>query len=58
MTKKSEAAKKIPTKRSKDESAPIRGPWPDPHSREEISHTDAEIDAGKHSKNQDWTKKW
>jgi hypothetical protein len=57
MIRKSET-KKIPAKRSKDKAAPMVGPWPDPHSREEISHTDAEIDAGKHSKNKDWTKKW
>jgi hypothetical protein len=36
----------------------IRGPWPDPQSREEISHREAESDAGKHSKNPDWKKKW
>jgi hypothetical protein len=58
MTKKRESTEKPPATPSKDESVPIRGPWPDPHSREEISHTEAEIDAGKHSKNQDWTKKW
>ena len=27
---------------------PVRGPWPDPRSREEISHGDAESDAGEH----------
>jgi hypothetical protein len=57
MTRKREA-KKIPAKRTKDKAIPLGGPWPDPHSREEISHADAEIDAGKHSKNKDWTKKW
>jgi hypothetical protein len=57
MTGKRET-KKIPVKRSKDKAIPMGGPWPDPHSREEISHADAEIDAGKHSKNKDWTKKW
>jgi hypothetical protein len=50
--------KKRPAKSGKDDPVPVRGPWPDPRSREEISHGDAESDAGKHVKNPDWERKW
>ena len=56
MTKKKQAAKKV-GKNEQDQPA-IHGSWPDPQSREEISHTEAETDTGKHSKNPDWKKKW
>jgi hypothetical protein len=51
MTKKKQMAKKV-GKNEEDQPA-IHGSWPDPESREEISHTEAEIDTGKHSKNPD-----
>ena len=50
--------KKKPAKSGKDDPVPVRGPWPDPQSRGEISHGDAESDAGKHVKNPDWERKW
>jgi hypothetical protein len=57
MTAKKQTAKKA-GKNQKDKPAPAQGSWPDPKSREEISHAEAEIDTGKHSKNPDWKKKW
>jgi hypothetical protein len=57
MTGKKKQAKKT-GKNPKEKPAPVHGSWPDPQSREEISHAEAEIDAGKHSKNPDWKKKW
>jgi hypothetical protein len=56
MAKKKQAAKKVG--KNQQEQPAIRGSWPDPRSREEISHSDAETDVGKHSKNPDWKKKW
>jgi len=50
--------KKSRGKRDQDKPTPVSGPWPDPHSREQISQGDADSDAGKHSKNPDWQKKW
>jgi hypothetical protein len=57
MTKKKQAIKR-PDKTQKDKPSPVQGSWPDPQSREEIAHAEAEIDTGKHSKNPDWKKKW
>jgi len=57
MTEKKQRAKKA-DKKQKEKRAPPHGSWPDPQSREEISHAEAEVDAGKHSKNPDWKKKW
>lgn len=38
---------------------PVEGPWPSPKDREEMSEANAARDnPGKHSKNQDWEKKW
>jgi hypothetical protein len=56
MTGKKQPAKKAD--KNKKKRAPVQGSWPDPQSREEISHAEAEIDTGKHSKNADWKKKW
>jgi hypothetical protein len=53
MTAKKQPAKKA-GKKQEEKRAPVHGSWPDPQSREEISHAAAEIDAGKHSKNPDW----
>ena len=39
------------SKKQEEKCTPIHGSWPDPQSREEISHAEAEVDAGKHSKN-------
>jgi hypothetical protein len=57
MTKKKQATKTT-GKARQEKQAPVQGHWPDPHSREEISQADSQIDAGKHSKNPDWKKKW
>ena len=57
MTEKNKCQKKTSKKRG-EKRPPVRGSWPDPQSREEISHAEAEVDAGKHSKNPDWKKKW
>ena len=57
MTGKKQPAKKA-DKNKKEKRSPVQGSWPDPQSREEISHAEAEIDTGKHSKNPDWKKKW
>ena len=57
MIEKKQPAKKA-DKKQKEKHATLHGSWPDPQSREEISHAAAEIDAGKHSKNPDWKKKW
>jgi hypothetical protein len=53
MTAKKQPAKKA-GKKQEEKRAPVHGSWPDPQSREEISHAAAEIDASKHSKNPDW----
>ncbi len=57
MTAKKQTSKKS-GKNQKEKLAAVHGSWPDPKSREEISHAEAEIDTGKHSKNPDWKKKW
>jgi len=57
MSTKKEA-QKARDKRGKDDPKPLGGPWPDPHSREQISQGEADSDAGKHAKNPDWQKKW
>jgi hypothetical protein len=51
-------AEKDAGKKQKEKPVPAHGSWPDPQSREEISQAEAAIDAGKHSKNPDWKKKW
>jgi hypothetical protein len=58
MAEKRDVPKKRSDKRSEDEVKPVGGPWPDPEAREQMSQGDARRDAGKHSKNPDWEKKW